>query len=342
MFKSRKGVSLFTVLLFMLVATIAGTATYKWLSSEGFTSESRMLMNEARASSLAGVDAARSWMTFHANDVGSVLKQFFMDNRSRPISLDSVLRPMAKESQKFNVALIDVEAPTASATYKVKIASVGYARNGAAAYTETAVFNVSGLYRVLKPVKVDEYHLDYHYAYFGGSTSFAGGHGVTSALINGNWGTQNGSNPIQLDGDFVVTGNVVLSGDQIKAGGTTCVGAGLDPNNGIWTKNLFVGGKAGTGNNKFIGNIAEDAYFAGNLDIGNIGNPGFSVGGNMYLEGAMKPNLNSFQHLIGGNLCLRILPFFVWLGRPQLPGNGLHEGFRIRRYDSYRRRLQDL
>jgi hypothetical protein len=100
MFKSRKGVSLFTVLLFMLVATIAGTATYKWLSSEGFTSESRMLMNEARASSLAGVDAARSWMTFHANDVGSVLKQFFMDNKSRPISLDSVLRPMAKESQK--------------------------------------------------------------------------------------------------------------------------------------------------------------------------------------------------------------------------------------------------
>ena len=38
---SKKGVSLITVLLFMLVATIAATATYKWLTSEGRSSASR-------------------------------------------------------------------------------------------------------------------------------------------------------------------------------------------------------------------------------------------------------------------------------------------------------------
>ena len=303
MYKSQKGVSLLTVLLFMLVATIAGTATYKWLNSEGFSSESRMLMSEARASSLAGVEALRAWMTYHADDVGSILTQYF-SNKKTPISLNSLLKPMAKEGQKFSVTLVGVDAPTTSANYKLKVVSTGYARDSAAVYTETAVLNVAGLYRVLKPVAESKYHLDFHYAYFGGSTSFAGGHGVTSALINGNWGKANGSNPIDLEGDFVVTGNVTLSGDQIKAGGTTCVGGGLDPNNGIWTRDLYVAGKAGTGQNKFIGNIAQDAYFGQDLEIGNIGNPGFSVGRNMYLTGEMKPNLNSFQHSIGGNLCL--------------------------------------
>ena len=306
MFKSQKGVSLFAVLMFMLVATIAGTATYKWLSSEGFSSADRMLVNEARTSSQAGVEAARAWMMYHANDVGSILQQYFSEDvaNRNPISLDDFLKPMAKSGQSFSVALVGADAPTTSATYKLKIVSTGYAHNNAASYTETAILNVSGLYRVLKPVPEEEFHLDYHYAYFGGSTSFAGGHGVTSALINGDWGMANGSNPINLDGDFVVTGKVTLSGNKIKAGGTTCVGGNLDPNNGIWTKNLFVGGLAGSGSNKFVGNIGENAYFAGNLTIGNIGDPGFSVGGNMYLEGVMRPNLSAFQHSIGGNLCL--------------------------------------
>ena len=43
---SKSGVSLVTVLLFMLVATIAATATYKWLTSEGRSSASRMRQNE--------------------------------------------------------------------------------------------------------------------------------------------------------------------------------------------------------------------------------------------------------------------------------------------------------
>ena len=47
MFMSKKGVSLITVLLFMLVATIAATATFKWLTSENRSSATRMLRQEA-------------------------------------------------------------------------------------------------------------------------------------------------------------------------------------------------------------------------------------------------------------------------------------------------------
>ena len=59
----KKGVSLITVLMFMLVATIAATATFKWLNSEGHSSAARMMRNEARQAAVAGITAARSWMT---------------------------------------------------------------------------------------------------------------------------------------------------------------------------------------------------------------------------------------------------------------------------------------
>ena len=53
--KSMKaGVSLIAVLLFMLMATIAATATWKWITSEGFSSQSRMIKREASQSAEAG------------------------------------------------------------------------------------------------------------------------------------------------------------------------------------------------------------------------------------------------------------------------------------------------
>ena len=60
MFKSKKGVSLITVLLFMLVATIAATATFKWLTSENRSSATRMLRQEAYKSSIAGIENTQS------------------------------------------------------------------------------------------------------------------------------------------------------------------------------------------------------------------------------------------------------------------------------------------
>lgn len=302
MFKSRKGVSLFTVLIFMLIATIAGTATYKWLTSEGFSSASRMMMSEARASAYAGVDAARAWMTYHANETGAILRQYIVSGR-KPVSLDKVLLPMAKQGQSFKVSLVGVEAPTASATYKVKIVSTGYSHDEAAVYSETAVLNVSGLYRVLRPVEEKEYRIDYNYAYFGGSTSFAGAHDGSAMLINGDWGTQNGSNPGKMEGDFIVTGTARLSGSNITVGGTACIGNDIMTDNGLWAGNLYVG-RNSIGNQKFSANVVEDAYFDGNIEIGQINNPGFVIGGNLFVNKRLTTKLDALAHTINGNLCL--------------------------------------
>ena len=62
----KAGVSLIAVLMFMLIATIAATATYKWITSEAHSSTSRMLQREAYQSSIAGIENARSWMTYNA------------------------------------------------------------------------------------------------------------------------------------------------------------------------------------------------------------------------------------------------------------------------------------
>ncbi len=75
MMNSKKGISIIAVLLFMLIATIAGTATYRWLSSEGRSSASRMFQSEARMAAVAGIESARSWFANHGNDAGAVIKQ---------------------------------------------------------------------------------------------------------------------------------------------------------------------------------------------------------------------------------------------------------------------------
>lgn len=304
---SRKGVSIIAVLLFMLVATIAGTATYKWLSSEGFTSASRLLINQARASALAGVDAARSWMSTHGNETGAIVRQF-LDNGGKPISLNNVLASMGKDNQQFDVYLVGVEYKTANPNYKLKILSKGTVVGRDVSYTESAFLNVIGLYQVRIPVQKKV--LDYNYAYFGGSTSYAGEHHVSAMLINGNWGVgqnMNGANPGFVEDDFIVTGNARLSGNKMSIGGTTCIGKDLAADNGFWGNDLYVGGDAKHGlgnNNDFVGQIAGNAYFNHDVTIGNQANPGFDVTGNVTLNGTMQTNLGAFGHFIHGNLCL--------------------------------------
>ena len=58
----KSGVSLIVVLLFMLIATIAATATYKWITSESRSSGARMIQREAFQSAEAGIEATRAWM----------------------------------------------------------------------------------------------------------------------------------------------------------------------------------------------------------------------------------------------------------------------------------------
>ena len=123
--KTKTGVSLITVLMFMLVATIAATATWKFITSEGFSSKSRMLKREAYQSAQAGIENARSWMTFHANDVGALIRQF--QDKGKPINLDNQLRALQKAGQNYHVWLTGVN--TENSTYKLKILSSGALKN---------------------------------------------------------------------------------------------------------------------------------------------------------------------------------------------------------------------
>ena len=118
----KSGVSLVTVLLFMLIATIAATATYKLLSSGGLSSASRMKQQEAYQSALAGIENTRMWMTFHANDVGALVKAF-IEGGNKPINLDARVRQWQRAKQDYHVWLTGVN--TEKSTYKLKILSSG-------------------------------------------------------------------------------------------------------------------------------------------------------------------------------------------------------------------------
>ena len=85
---NKKGVSLITVLMFMLIATIAATATFKWLTSENRSSASRMQTQEARQSAIAGIQSTRAWMTHNANDVGALVRQYVLGGK-QPILLNN-------------------------------------------------------------------------------------------------------------------------------------------------------------------------------------------------------------------------------------------------------------
>ena len=64
---SKKGLSLITVLLFMLVATLAATGVFKWLSTQNKASASRLMQSEVYQASQAGIETARSWMVYHGS-----------------------------------------------------------------------------------------------------------------------------------------------------------------------------------------------------------------------------------------------------------------------------------
>ncbi|MEE1276317.1 MAG: hypothetical protein UHC59_04925 [Fibrobacteraceae bacterium] len=284
----KAGVSLITVLLFMMIATIAATATYKWITSEGRSSASRMLQREAYQSAVAGIENARAWMTYHANDVGGLVTQYFQ-NEKKPILLDTVLKPFTNEKQDYNVWLTGVN--TQGSSYKLKLLSSGKSRNGTI-HNEVAILNVSGLYQVLVPQTKDTGTIDFEYAYFGGGYNGAGSVKLTSGIINGNWK----GNPQSVTKSFVVTGNAELSGNNVNVGELACVGGKASiQNNGISGKNLYAG--------EFSGalNLSGDAYFAGNVKQEGAG--AFDILGSVTLNG--KLTTTSAKNLnIRTNFCM--------------------------------------
>ncbi len=351
-FHSRTGMSLIVVLLFMLVATIAATATYKWITSEGKSSSSRMLQREAYQSSVAGIENARAWMTFHANETGALIRQYLynadgtLKANKTPINIDQQVRSFANgANQDHHVWLMGVN--TENSTYKVKIMSEGISRNGQARHTEVAILNVAGLYQVETPVQQVQniVPLAFDFNYFGGSTRSEGHIGAKSMLINGNL---NGSNPVYAQTDLIVTGNVNISGNSVGADGNICVGGNFDANNGVFGGNVYVGGDAehftwpaaSEAKNTFTGvtvnsyDLAGNVYIEGNLAAPTPGDQIFPQ--NLTLNGVWTTNLEAHESSVTGNLCLGDKGFVylpklsrtfsvggnVWMpGNVDLPGN---------------------
>ena len=260
---SKKGVSLVVVLLFMLVATIAATATYRWLTAQSKASASRMVQSEAYQSAVAGIEAARSWMTFHGNDLGGIIKQYF-DDAKKPILLDSALQNINRRGQRYDVWLVGVDVT--STEYKLKIVSQGVARNGSK-HSEVAVLNVSGLYRVQIPS--EELNVNFDKAFYGQITNMTNSPTVESAIINGDL---SGNQP-SVSEHLLVTGNATLGGESKLAGA-----------------DLYVGGDVEFNSKTVIGGASDSnvAYIGGNITT-CAGGP-VTVGGDLYVGGNIAAN----------------------------------------------------
>ncbi len=257
---NKKGVSLVTVMLFMLVATIAATATYKWLSSEQRSSASRMKIAEAQQASRAGLESVRAWMTFHANDVGALMHQYVAGNK-KPIKLDDVVRQFGSTKQNYSVWLTGVEGD--NAPYRLKITSVGKTRDNTK-YSEVSILKVDGLYRVKVPVKAAGINFDQAFA--GQHAGVTGEDSLESALITGDFST---NNIPKIYSKVVVTGSANYGGD-ITHGGDVYI-----------RKNISAKGKITIGNATSVDTLV--AYVGGNVTCANA--QPFTVYGDLYLAG---------------------------------------------------------
>lgn len=278
---NKKGVSLVTVLLFMLIATIAGTATYKWLSSAQGSSASRMNIAEAQQASRAGLDAVRAWMTFHANDVGAVMRQY-VDGGNKPVRLDAVVKAFGSHKQDYSVWLTGLDA--SSSPYRLKITSVGTARGGVATYSENSILKVNGLYRV----RIPEKHLGINFdgAFAGQHNGITGSDSLESGLITGDFDA--GNNIPVIYSKMVITGKAKYGG-TINQLGDVYIGKGIEADGAITFGNA-------TTTDTLV------AYVGGNVKCASA--QPFTVYGDLYLKGSIencildvKGNLTVAGHL---------------------------------------------
>ena len=275
----------------MMIATIATTATYKWLSSAGFTSADRMAMSEAKEASHAGLESVRSWMTYHANDVGAILRQYY-DGGKKPVALTNVVRSMNSSKQVFKVWLTGVE--TSGSAYKFTIVSNGVS-HGDAKYSETSVLKVRGLYKVREPEVVMESPVDFKHSYFGGSMEGSGENKNTSMVINGNWK----GNPTGVSEDFIVTGKAELSGNDVNLGRHACIGGDFKPQNeGATAGDIYV--KGATTN--LSASITGNAVFDKSVESTTAGH-GIEVAGDLTLRGTYTTEKTK-RTRIRGNFCV--------------------------------------
>ena len=223
----KAGVSLVTVLLFMLVATIAATATYKWLTSEGRSSGARLQKQEAYQSAMAGIENTRAWMTYNANDVGALIKQY--KDSGKKIKLNSRLLPWSSSNHNYDVWLAGVNTGAAH-NFKLKVVSSGKSSQGTV-HNEIAIFNVDGLYQVQIPSE-EVGGATFDKAFDGKTTGITGNDTLQSGIIHGDFKDQN--NTPKLSGNFIISGDMGFGG-HIHGNGDMYVRGSLTSTNGGYT-----------------------------------------------------------------------------------------------------------
>lgn len=303
----KAGVSLIAVLLFMLVATIAATATYKWLTSEGRSSGSRLQKQEAFQSSMAGLENIRAWMTYNANDVGALIKQY--KDTGKKIKLNSRLTQWKRANQDYDVWLVGVNTGAAH-NFKLKILSTGKSR-GSAVHNEVAIFNVDGLFQVQIPEVLGG--LNYDDAFAGESKGLTNTDTLESGNVHGDFTDKN--NTPTLTKDFVVSGNAAFGGtlhaygDMYVAGNIKSENGGYEfGREGVDTTVVYIGGDISCADNnslKVHGDLLVNGKILGKCAIEVSGN--LTVGG-----GIVRDNGGTKKFTVGKNLVFKKEAVFEW------------------------------
>ncbi|MFA6837092.1 MAG: hypothetical protein WCR04_11910, partial [Fibrobacteraceae bacterium] len=299
--KFKSGVSLITVLLFMLTATIAATAVYKWITSASMASADRLKHTEVYLASESGVETLRSWLEYHGADAGALIKEY-TDNDRYPICMDSILRPLAGvKSENFSVYLVGVDV--ASYPYKLKFVSTGTSRNSSK-YSQVVIFDVNGLYQVKIPT--DDSKINFTQAFYGLAGTLTDQTSLSSAIINGN---VTGNTP-SVTGNLLITGNY-SNGGSTTVGGDLYVGGTFSPNSQTIVKgDCYFGSTVTISSSGLI--CMGDAYFNGNVSASG----GYiDVKGNATFNGSVYTGTNSSYYMnVNGNVVMGASGVFNLIG----------------------------
>jgi len=283
----KRGISLIAVLMFMLAATTASVVVFRLIGSENFSSGARLKATEAYQASESGIDAVQAWLSNRAMDASGLVTQY--ETYKQPIEL-KVGGENINQKQNFKAYLVGVDF-RANSVVKLKFIVEGEGRDGSKV-SQAVIFSTDGLYKVVVEhetpppssssanIRINDYH--------GGSTAFSGSKEISSMTINGNWGggrNGTGSNPGKIKGDFIVTGDAKLSGNNADVEGTICVGGDLSfDNSNTDNKNAYIGSGGQGTNGGFCGGY-DDVYSEGNVRSGQSCN--VRINGSLTLNGTL-------------------------------------------------------
>jgi len=330
--KTKSGISLIAVLMFMLAATTASIVVFKWIGAENFSSAARLKNNEAYQASQAGLENVRGWLTNKGADAGALIRAFEVKN-GKPILLNfSDFDMQSSKQQKFKVYLTSVS--TEVQPYKFKFLSVGEARDGSK-YSQAAIFDVEGLYKMkasglpdVPPVNVEKVP-PFHGTIGAGTQAY-----FESANVIGDLIAESG---FSSTGDVIITGSSTVRGSTGRQAGCPDKpdGTPYNPLNdarpptyanmvakgevgNIYVKENWISQNQGFCGSVYVGGnfvsndgdiaVWGDLYVGGNL---NAGGKRLTVYGNLTVGGCIT-NYNGDPIDIGGNLVIKGTNCAAW------------------------------